>query len=207
MLMLLPQVGIKTAFKVSLHCESQRAAINGQNKKIIIKLTGGYAMIARLVSAFLFIFLSQFSLASSSMDQEELDLHSSIDKLDRINYLPALLPVIFRHSDFIGLTKDQLQTLEHWRTENREPMLDAMKQIARKRIEIKQAALSPNVSSARLQQMQNEIFRLQREVLDYKLSCRDHVLQTFNEENWISFYMVLADEDIGVSVPVEFAEK
>ena len=86
-------------------------------------------------------------------------------------------------------------------------MLNAMKQIARKRIEIKQAALSPSVSSARLQQMQNEIFRLQREVLDYKLSCRDHVLQTFNEENWISFYMVLADEDIGVSVPVEFAEK
>ena len=164
-------------------------------------------MVARLVSAFLFIFLSHLSLANSSMDQEELDLHSSIDKLDRINYLPALLPVIFRHSDFIGLTQDQLQTLEHWRTENREPMLNAMKQIARKRIEIKQAALSPNVSSARLQQMQNEIFRLQREVLDYKLSCRDHVLQTFNEENWISFYMVLADEDIGVSVPVEFAEK
>jgi hypothetical protein len=164
-------------------------------------------MIARLVSAFLFIFLSQLSLANSSLDQEELDLHSSIDKLDRINYLPALLPVIFKHKDFIGLTEEQLEKLEHWRTENREPMLNAMKQIARKRIEIKQAALSPNVSSARLQQMQNEIFRLQREVLDYKLACRDHVLQTFNEENWISFYMVLADEDIGVSVPVEFAEK
>ena len=164
-------------------------------------------MIARLVSAFLFISLSQLSFASSSLDQEELDLHSSIEKLDRINYLPALLPVIFRHSDFIGLTEDQLESLEHWRTENRQPMLYAMKQIARKRIEIKQAALSPSVSSGRLQQMQNEIFRLQREVLDYKLSCRDHVLQTFNEENWISFYMVLADEDIGVSVPVGFAEK
>lgn len=164
-------------------------------------------MVTRLVSAFLFLFLSQLSLASSSMDHEKPDFHSSIEKLDRINYLPALLPVIFRHSEFIGLTEDQLETLEHWRTENRQPMLHAMEQIAHKRIEIKQAALSPSVSSGRLQQMQNEIFRLQREVLDYKLSCRDHVLQTFNEENWISFYMVLADEDIGVPVPVEFAGK
>jgi hypothetical protein len=141
------------------------------------------------------------------MDQNELDIYSSIEKLDKINYLPSLLPVIFKHKDFIGLTEEQLEKLEHWRTENREDMLSAMEQIAQKRIEIKQAALSPSVSSARLQQMQNEIFRLQREVLDYKLACRDHVVRTFNEENWISFFMVLADEDIGVSVPVDFAEK
>ena len=164
-------------------------------------------MFARLVSAFIFICLSQSSLAASSMDQNEPDIYSSIEKLDRINFLPALLPVIFKHKDFIGLTEEQLEKLEHWRTENREAMLSAMEQIAQKRIEIKQAALSPSVSSARLQQMQNEIFRLQREVLDYKLACRDHVVRTFNEENWVSFFMVLADEDIGVSVPVEFAEK
>lgn len=164
-------------------------------------------MVARLVPAFIIISLSQLSFAGSSMEQEELDFNSSIEKLDRINYLPALLPVIFKHRDFIGLTDEQFEKLEHWRTENREQMLSAMEQIARKRIEIKQAALSPSVSSARLQQMQNEIFRLQREVLDYKLSCRDHVVQTFNKENWISFFMVLADEDIGVSIPVDFAEK
>lgn len=164
-------------------------------------------MINRLVPAFLLMFLSQLCLANSLSDQADLDFYSSIEKLDRINYLPALLPLIFKHSDFIGLSDEQLEKLEHWRTENREPLLSAMKQIAQKRIEIKQAALSPSISSARLQQMQNEIFRLQREVLDYKLSCRDHVVQTFSEENWISFFMVLADEDIGVSVPVEFAEK
>jgi hypothetical protein len=175
--------------------------------KIIIKLTGGYAMVIRLVPAFLLMFLSQLSLANSSSDQADLDFYSSVEKLDRINYLPALLPLIFKHSDFIGLSEQQLEKLEHWRTVNRESMLSAMEQIAQKRIEIKQAALSPSISSARLQQMQNEIFRLQREVLDYKLSCRDHVVKTFSEENWISFFMVLADEDIGVSVPVEFAEK
>ena len=64
-------------------------------------------MFARLVSAFVFICLSQSGLAASSMAQNELDIYSSIEKLDKINYLPALLPVIFRHSDFIGLTEEQ----------------------------------------------------------------------------------------------------
>ena len=85
--------------------------------------------------------------------------------------------------------------------------LAVIKQAARKRVEIKQAALSPTVSSARIQQMQNDIFRLQREILEYKLSCRDSVVRTFNNENWDSFFMVLAGEDIGVSVPVNFSEK
>ena len=147
------------------------------------------------------LFTSQLSFAGSTVNQEVPDIDSSIEKLDNINYLPSLLPVIIRHKDFIGLTDDQLGKLEGWRKQNREPMLAAMKEAARKRVEIKQAALSPTVSSARLQQMQNDIFRLQREILEYKLSCRDHVVQTFNNENWDSFFMVLAEEDIGVSIP------
>jgi hypothetical protein len=55
--------------------------------------------------------------------------------------------------------------------------------------------------------MQNEIFRLQREVLQYKLSCRERILQTFNDENWISFFMVLAEENTGFTVPLQYAEK
>ncbi|UCB53718.1 MAG: hypothetical protein JSW45_07005, partial [Thiotrichales bacterium] len=124
-----------------------------------------------------------------------------------INYLPSMLPVILENRDFIGLTDDQVSTLEQWRAHNREPMLSTMKLVASKRVELKRAALSPTVSSARLMQMQNEIFRLQREILEYKLSCRDHVVRTFNNENWTSFFMVLADEDIGVAMPVNFAEK
>ena len=119
----------------------------------------------------------------------------------------SLLPVIIRHKDFIGLTDEQLGKLERWRKQNREPMLAAMKEAALKRVEIKQAALSPTVSSARLQQMQNDIFRLQRAILEYKLSCRDHVVRTFNNENWGSFFMVLTEEDFGVSMPEYFAEK
>ena len=151
--------------------------------------------------------ISQFSFADSTFERKTLDIESSIEKLDKINYLPNLLPVILKNRDFIGLTEDQVANLEQWRKTNKKPMLAAMKEIAYKRVEIKQAALSPTVSAARIQQMQNDIFRLQREVLDYKLSCRDHIVRTFNDENWISFFMVLADENIGVSVPVNFAEK
>ena len=161
----------------------------------------------RILLTLTLFFVSLSSFAGSTPGQKELDIDSYIDKLDNISHLPNMLPVILNNKDFIGLTDKQVESLEHWRKENREPLLAVMKQAARKRVEIKQAALSPTISSARLQQMQNDIFRLQREILEYKLSCRDHVVQTFNNENWDSFFMVLAGEDIGVSVPVNFAEK
>jgi hypothetical protein len=49
--------------------------------------------------------------------------------------------------------------------------------------------------------MQNEVFRLQREVLEYKLSCRDLIVNTFNSKNWEGFFLVLAEEEIGVNIP------
>ena len=162
---------------------------------------------ARIFVIFVFLLSTHPVLAGSSLDPKTLDVESSIQKLDRINYLPNLLPVILKNRDFIGLTDEQVNRLEEWRSTNREPMLAAMEEVANKRIEIKQAALSPTVSSARLKQMQNDIFRLQREILEYKLSCRDHVVKTFNDENWDSFFMVLADEDIGVPLPVNVAGK
>ena len=151
--------------------------------------------------------LSFIAVANPDTKQANTELESSIAKLDKINHLPVLLPVILKNRDFIGLTDEQVAELDQWRTENREPMLAAMKAIVQKRVAIREAAISPTVSSARLMQMQNEIFRLQREVLEYKLSCRDHIVNTFNIENWDSFFMLLADEGIGLSVPVDYAEK
>lgn len=164
-------------------------------------------MSIRIIFLLLILPATQPGLAGSTVDLDENDINSSIEKLDRLNYLPALLPVIMNNTDFIGLTEEQVDNLETWRKQNRQPMLAAMKEAAQKRVELKQAALTPTVSSARLQQMQNDIFRLQRQILEYKLSCRDHVVKTFNEENWVSFFMVLADEDIGVPLPGIYAEK
>lgn len=164
-------------------------------------------MSTRTLCILLFFLSSSASFTGAAADDKALEIESSIEKLDRINYLPNLLPVILENRDFIGLTDEQVNRLEQWRSSNREPLLAAMQEAINKRIEIKQAALSPTVSAARLQQMQNDIFRLQREILEYKLSCRDHVVQTFNDENWDSFFMVLADQGIGVQVPVDYAEK
>lgn len=164
-------------------------------------------MVARILLTLTLIIASHSSLAGPTPGQKEHDINSYIEKLDNISYLPSLLPVILSNKEFIGLTDEQVDKLEHWREQNREPLLAVMKQAAQKRVEIKEAAISPTVSSARIQQMQNDIFRLQREILEYKLSCRDQVVQTFNNENWESFFLVLAGEDIGVPMPVNFAEK
>ena len=164
-------------------------------------------MPSKLLITLLFICSSQVSHAESLLDQKELEIESYIVKLDKVNYLPNLLPIILKNKDFIGLTDDQVTYLDDWRKKNRTPMLAAMKDITKKRIEMKEAALSPNISSARLIQLQNDIFRLHREVLEYKLSCREHVVRTFDNENWSSFFLVLADEDIGAPIPVSYAEK
>ena len=161
----------------------------------------------RILLSLTLLIASQSCFAGPAPGQKAQDIDAHIEKLNNISHLPNLLPVIINNKDFIGLTDEQVENLEHWREQNREPLLAVMKQAAQKRVEIKQAALSPTVSSARLQQMQNDIFRLQREILEYKLSCRDRVVRTFNNENWDSFFMVLAGEDIGVTVPVNSAEK
>ncbi len=152
------------------------------------------------------LLVAPLTFAGTPLDAKSSEL-DAIEKLDKINYLPQLMPIIIKNKDFIGLTQKQLGDINDWRKNNKEPMIDAMQKIALKRIAIQQAALSPTVSSSRLIQMQNEIFQLQREVLQYKLSCREQIVKTFNDENWISFFMVLADEDMGITIPLNYAGK
>ena len=161
----------------------------------------------RILFAISVLLVTQFTFAESTLDRESSDLKLAIQKLDKVNYLPQLMPIIHNNKDFIGLTQKQVDDLDDWRKTNKARMVAAMQEIVRKRIDIKQAALSPTVSSAHIIQMQNSIFRLQREVLEYKLSCREQIVKTFNDENWISFFMVLADEDLGITIPLNYAEK
>lgn len=161
----------------------------------------------RILFAISVLLVTQFAFAESTLDRENSDLELAIQKLDKVNHMPQLMPIIHNNKDFIGLTQKQVDDLDDWRKANKAPMVAAMQGIVRKRIDIKQAAISPTVSSAHIIQMQNEIFRLQREVLEYKLSCREQIVKTFNDENWISFFMVLAEKDIGFTVPLNYAEK
>jgi hypothetical protein len=49
--------------------------------------------------------------------------------------------------------------------------------------------------------MQNDVFRLQREMLEHKLACRELVINTFTRKNWEGFFLVLAEHEIGVILP------
>ena len=124
-----------------------------------------------------------------------------IKKLDKINYLPALLPAILDNRDVIELTDNQFDTLLTWRENNRLDVIEVMNEIVRKRVEIKKAALSPEVSALTLRKMQSDVFELQRAVMEYKLSCRELVINTFNRNNWDGFYFVLAEMGMDVSLP------
>ena len=139
--------------------------------------------------------------ASATLSNDQHNIEQHLEKLHKISFLPNLLPVIINNSDILELSDEQLNKLLTWRNTNRENLVATMNEIVSKRIKIKQAALSPNISAARLIQMQNEIFRLQRQVLNYKLSCRDLVINTFNSTNWEDFFLVLADMEVGLTLP------
>ena len=140
-------------------------------------------------------------------ENEQLEIETYVSKLDKINYLPSLLPVIIENSDVIELSDEQMETLLAWRESNRLDVINAMNDVVQIRVAIKEAALSPDISSARLIQMQNDAFRVQREILEYKLSCRDLVIDTFNRENWEGFYLVLAEQGMGIELPDAYMSK
>lgn len=162
---------------------------------------------ALLTTIFVSCLLTATAVAEADNNESKVEQHQYIEKLDKINFLPSLLPVIIENSDVIELTDNQLQSLLEWRDKNRQDVVATMNEVARKRVEIKEAALSPEISSSRLIQMQNDVFRLQREILEYKLSCRDLVINTFNRNNWEGFFMVLADKEMGVTIPELFISK
>ena len=97
------------------------------------------------------------------------------------------------------LTAEQIAVFKAWGKANFKPMVATMNEIIRKRIEFKEAALSPSVSAEALRGRQEEIFQLHRKLLDYKLSCRENIVRTFTKENWEGFLMVLGDE--GFAIP------
>jgi hypothetical protein len=159
------------------------------------------------ITIFAIVLATESTAAEPVSDKGKIEQYKYIEKLDKINFIPSLLPVIIENSDVIELSDEQLDTLLEWRSKNRDEVIATMNEIARKRVEIKEAALSPDISSARLIQMQNDVFRLQREVLEYKLSCRDLVINTFNSNNWEGFFMVLADQEMGITIPELFISK
>jgi len=143
----------------------------------------------------------QYISQQQANQQAEHKVAAQLTEIDRINYLPSLLPMIINNADIIELEPDQLDALIAWRTRNREAVIADMNEIVSLRVAIKQAAVLPNTTPEQLVAFQDEIFRLQRNVLEYKLSCRDLVFDTFDQNNWEGFQMVLADEGYAIEMP------
>lgn len=151
------------------------------------------------LSAWIFASIATITAAEAIDQQEIKHYQQQIERLDKLNFHPNLLPLILKNRDYLELTPEQIAAFRAWRDKNAEPMFAAMNEIIRSRIEFKEAALSPDVSADDLRQRQQQIFALHQRVLDYKLSCRENILNTFNAQNWEDFFVVLAEA--GYAIP------
>jgi len=145
------------------------------------------------------VLLSFTCFAQPENEATTSDVDDQLERLSKVNFHPNLLPVILKNSDYMELTAEQVAVFKAWGKANFKPMVATMNEIIRKRIEFKEAALSPSVSAEALRGRQEEIFQQHRKLLDYKLSCRENIFKTFTKENWEGFLMVLGEE--GFSIP------
>jgi hypothetical protein len=113
--------------------------------------------------------------------------------LDRLSYTPSLLPFIMDNIDYLELSPDQVKALRDWRAMNAPAMLEKMHEVAQGRIELVDLTLSPNSTSQQLIQQQRRLFRLQDEILSYKLSCRQNILDTFTTKQWDTLQFLLTE--------------
>jgi len=157
-------------------------------KRSTLKFIGGRQLFPFML---LIAFLSFPCFAEPQNGMEIVEMEKQLERLNKINFHPNLLPIILRNSDFMELTPQQVSAFKGWGKANFKPMVATMNKIIRERNAFQEAALSPSVSSDSLRKKQEEIFQLHRKLLDYKLSCRENIIQTFNKENWEGFMMVL----------------
>lgn len=113
--------------------------------------------------------------------------------LEDSGLMPTLLPVIMRNQDTLQLTTEQLNTFRAWRKKNYTNMVNIMNKIIEKMVEFRVESLSPGITGEQLLASQSEIQKLQRQLLEIKLSCRELVMTTFTDEQWENFAFVIAD--------------
>ena len=141
---------------------------------------------------FLLVSTTNVALSATQTDTDQLDRKLAL--LDRISYHPSLLPIIMQNRDFLELTPDQMKKLTDWRKKNAPAMLEKMEQVAKGRIDFVERSLDPKTSEAELVREQHHLFKLQEEVLAYKLSCRQNILKTFTPKQWDALQLIMADQ-------------
>jgi hypothetical protein len=135
------------------------------------------------------------NVAFSATQADTTELDKRLELIDRISYHPSLLPIIMENSDYLELTPDQLKRLNEWRRKNAPAMLEKMEEVAKGRIDFVDRSLNPKTSEAELVREQHHLFKLQEEVLAYKLSCRQNILQTFTPKQWDALQLIMAGQE------------
>lgn len=155
----------------------------------------------------LFLILSFISVSHASNPSAEQDkqLLEDVDVIDwelaqkrlksisKVGYHPFLMPLIMENRDFIELTNEQMQVFMDWRKKNRVAILHLMNKIIYELNLFHKLSLEPNTREEVLIAKQEQIFKMHKKVLEYQLSCRRHILDTFTEQQWDNFRFVLSE--------------
>ena len=151
------------------------------------------------VLAFLFLISSLGAAAAGEAEKGDFDLidwgkaKKQMGMLSQMGYHPFLMPLIMENRDAIGLSNAQVKVFREWRSRYRVPLLHAMNRIIEERTAFQRIALNPKTSEEVLRAKQEQIFRLQKKVLEYQLSCRRSILDTFTDEQWEEFQFLLTE--------------
>jgi hypothetical protein len=148
--------------------------------------------------AVLLVFFSGASTADYSQqaplnDQQWNTLRGQVNLLDKVAYLPSLLPVIMRHRDSLELSDAQVSAFREWRRIHYQEMVDLMNEIIQRRITLSKASLDHNVADDQLLAEQKTIFTLQEKLMRLRLSCRELLTTTFSPSQWDNFAFILEE--------------
>jgi hypothetical protein len=143
----------------------------------------------------LLLVVATTNVAFSATQADTTEIDQRLELIDKISYHPSLLPIIMENSDYLELTPDQLKKLNEWRRKNVPAMLEKMEEVAKGRIDFVDRSLNPKTSEAELVREQHHLFKLQEEVLSYKLSCRQNILQTFTPKQCDALQLIMEDQE------------
>jgi hypothetical protein len=146
-----------------------------------------------LLCAFLTVRATDLSQTAPLSDLQWDGVHAQVSLLDKVAYLPSILPVIMKHRDAIGLTDEQTNAFRLWRKENYQQMVDLMNEIIQHRIDLSRASLNARATNEQILGIQWEIFDLQARLLQIRLSCRQIVTTTFSAEQWNNLGFILEE--------------
>ncbi len=147
----------------------------------------------------LFIFAACVPAAVAAEQGSDSDvLEQQLLLLDKISYHPGLLPLVMQNMDYLDLTPEQETRLRDWRRDHAPAMLEKMRAIVQGRVDFLDLSLSPDSTAEELASLQQRLFRLQEDVLRYKLRCRENILESFTAEQWDALQLIFTESRMAV---------